>query len=394
MPYFKSPLIYTASTKGILPDHVIEIDDEGKIISIDHFSRYPASTTITHIPHMIMPGMVNAHCHLELSHMKGRIASGTGLVEFIKSIVTQRNADINEIQNAIQAADAEMYKNGIVAVGDISNVIDSFEQKAKGRMYYHTFVEAFDLMVSDNAPVEYNKSLSIYNKLKSSDRNKKSIVPHAPYSVSDTLFSLINNHRQENTSTSIHHQETEAENLFVSEKKGALVDFFLGFGISLDQYTPHGEPASHRVMDHMASNQKTLLVHNTMSTTEDIKDIEAWNREVYWVTCPNANLYIENRLPQYKLWIDEKAKVCIGTDSLASNWQLNILEEMITIQKYQSDVSTENLIEWATINGAKALGFDDLLGSIEVGKSPGLVQIDGFEVKERRFNQNCIARRV
>ena len=118
-----------------------------------------------------------------------------------------------------------------------------------------------------------------------------------------------------------------------------------------------------------------------MSTPEDILKIEAWNNEVYWVTCPNANLYIENRLPHYQYWLDLKCKMCIGTDSLASNWQLSVLEEIKTIQRYQSYVPFAELIRWATIHGAEALGFDDALGSIEIGKTPGLVHIYPFDVE-------------
>ncbi|MBK6273708.1 MAG: amidohydrolase family protein [Saprospirales bacterium] len=99
----------------------------------------------------------------------------------------------------------------------------------------------------------------------------------------------------------------------------------------------------------------------------------------FWATCPNANLYIENRLPNYKNFLETNAQVCIGTDSLTSNWQLNILEEMKTILKFSSYLDFETVLKWATLNGAKALGFADSLGSIEIGKTPGLVLIENIE---------------
>lgn len=381
MPLFKAPLIYTSSDKGALENHIIKTDDQGKILIIDHSSRFniiderPLETK-----GIIIPGMINAHCHLELSHMKGMIPTGTGLVEFIRNIITRRNADVQIIKQAISNAVKEMKANGIVAIGDISNVTDSFDEKEKGELYYHSFIEAFDLMQNVKTVSEYEKSKSVYDVLKESPKNKKALVPHAPYSVSDQLFKLIFDHRDSSVSTSIHHQETEAENQFISSRKGALVDFFEGFGLTLSSYTPTGRLASSRVIRHMASDQKTLLVHNTMSTTDDIKTIESWNQQAYWVTCPNANLYIENRMPEYQNWLDQNVKICIGTDSLASNWQLSILEEMITIHNYHSYISTEELIRWATINGARALGFDSILGSIEVGKTPGLVAIEGYDI--------------
>ena len=91
---------------------------------------------------------------------------------------------------------------------------------------------------------------------------------------------------------------------------------------------------------------------------------------------PIANLYIENRLPNYRYFLDSGARVTLGTDSLTSNWQLSILEEMKTIARFQSYVPFEALLRWATLNGAEALGFADTLGSLEPGKTPGLLWLE------------------
>lgn len=109
-----------------------------------------------------------------------------------------------------------------------------------------------------------------------------------------------------------------------------------------------------------------------MTTVEDIQAAQAWNKQVYWATCPNANLYIENRLPNYRYFLDTKARLTIGTDSLTSNWQLCILDEMTTIKKYQSYLPFDTILQWATLNGASALGFENDLGSLEIGKQPGI----------------------
>jgi cytosine/adenosine deaminase-related metal-dependent hydrolase len=128
----------------------------------------------------------------------------------------------------------------------------------------------------------------------------------------------------------------------------------------------------------MSPARRTLFVHNTLTTRDDVTAAQAWSANTYWATCPNANLYIENRLPDYQAFIDTGARVTIGTDSLTSNWQLSILEEMKTISRFQSYVTFETMLRWATLNGAEALGFEQQLGSIEPGKIPGLVQIEGM----------------
>ena len=135
---------------------------------------------------------------------------------------------------------------------------------------------------------------------------------------------------------------------------------------------------------------KTLFVHNTLTTSEDIKAADAWSSNVYWATCPNANLYIENRLPNYQAFLDTQARMTIGTDSLTSNWQLSIFEEMKTIARFKSYVSFQTLLKWATINGAAALGYEQTLGSLEIGKTPGLVLLEG--VDENNWQSGVIKR--
>jgi len=132
----------------------------------------------------------------------------------------------------------------------------------------------------------------------------------------------------------------------------------------------------------MDPNQRTLFVHNTLTTYKDIAAAKSWGKNVYWATCPNANLYIENRLPNYKYFLDAKANLTIGTDSLTSNWQLSVWEEMKTISRYQSYIDFSTMLQWATINGAKALGMEENLGSIEVGKTPGINLVD-LDTKEK-----------
>jgi cytosine/adenosine deaminase-related metal-dependent hydrolase len=126
----------------------------------------------------------------------------------------------------------------------------------------------------------------------------------------------------------------------------------------------------------MDPQQRTLFVHNTMSNQEDVAAAHNWSDNVYWATCPNANLYIENRLPDYGLFLEGGARMTIGTDSLSSNWQLSIWEEIKTIKKYNDYISLAELLKWATINGAMALGFDGELGSFAKGKRPGVVHVN------------------
>ncbi|MEY4935196.1 MAG: hypothetical protein RIS64_1555 [Bacteroidota bacterium] len=384
--------IYTMTTDAPLEKKVIITDEIGKILAIDPLDAHDPASVHTHIG-AIAPGFVNTHCHLELSHMKGLVNTGVSLIPFITGVVTKRAATHEIIQDAIQKAEREMIENGIVAVGDISNTADTFAQKAKGNLRYYTFVEMFDFLQNQDADKVFSQYEAVFYDLKPAKGSRKSVVPHAPYSVSEKLFKKIYdmNHRP-NTTVSIHNQETPPENELFLDGKGAFYAFYKRFGISLDMFRPTGQTAIHYALQNLNPANRNLLVHNTLTTAEDLAAAHAWSENIFFATCANANLYIENRLPNYQLFVDAKARMTIGTDSLTSNWQLSILEEMKTIQKYQSYITTDVLMRWATLNGAKALGFDDTLGSIEVGKTPGLNLLNLDE--NRLLNQNTVVKKL
>ncbi len=370
--------IYPVSSSPV-ENGVIIVDDNGKIIAIDTLENHD-KTTIEFFDGVIVPGFINAHCHLELSHLNGVAQTGTGLIDFISQVIKNRNHSQEIIQEAIAREEKNMIDSGIVAVGDISNTTDSFAQKRNENLYYYTFVEYFDLFQENNTQNILQQYDAVYNALTETAKNKKSKVPHAPYSVSRKLFEMLKQDQQAET-ISIHNQETLPENELFLSKTGDFISFYNRIGCDSRDIPKLEKPSIYYALEYLQKENRNLFVHNTLTTKEDIENahLQLSKEKVFWATCPNANLYIENCLPNYKNFIETNAQVCIGTDSLTSNWQLSILEEMKTILKYQSYVDFETVLTWATVNGAKALGFADSLGTIEIGKTPGLVLIKNME---------------
>lgn len=370
---------------------VLTIDEKGVVISISARDAHDTAS-LEVVEGVLTPGFINTHCHLELSHMKGKVSTGTGLIAFITNVVQRRAAPAAEISEAIADAEAEMLREGIVAVGDICNTTDTFAQKARGKMRYYNFVECFDFLQDANAETEFSKYKAVYDLVPTPSGSEKTLVPHAPYSVSSQLFSLINreNKAHGTKTVSLHNQETPPELELFTSGTGDFVRFYNGFGISLTDFTPSTANSLLYALDNMDAAQRTLLVHNTLSTNFDIAAAEKFgnNQHTFWATCPNANLYIENRLPNYANFIQNAVKMTIGTDSLTSNWRLSVLDELKTISKYQSYIPLETLLTWATINGAEALGFDAELGSFAVGKKPGvnlLTNLSGQDIADLRL---------
>ena len=136
-------------------------------------------------------------------------------------------------------------------------------------------------------------------------------------------------------------------------------------------------------LPYFTKGQSLLLVHNVTTSEDDIEFIKLQTENAKLQTsfclCPNANLYITRQLPNVQMLVDKRCNIVLGTDSLASNHQLSILEEMKTLQQHFPQLKLADVLQWATINGARALQMDDTLGSFEKGKQPGIVLIESVE---------------
>jgi cytosine/adenosine deaminase-related metal-dependent hydrolase len=208
-------------------------------------------------------------------------------------------------------------------------------------------------------------------------------VPHAPYSVSDKLFSLLNNFDKQSI-LSIHNQESEDETEFFTSGQGGMKELYREMKIDVSHFKGTEESSLLHFIKKTGSDHSLLLVHNVHTVQNDLQWIRKSKNlpELFWCLCPNANIYINDRLPDIKMLMENDCKMVVGTDSLASNFQLNILEEIKTLQDNFPFLSTSVLLQWATLNGAEALRIQDQYGSLEKGKKPGLVNIDaGIEGK-------------
>jgi cytosine/adenosine deaminase-related metal-dependent hydrolase len=403
--------------------NVLITDETGVIESIVPSSE--AGDGIQYHAGLISPGFINCHCHLELSHMKGIIPEKTGLVDFVITVMQQRNFPAATILNAIEQAEAAMLQNGIVAVGDICNTAFTLPQKQKGNLHYYNFVEASGFVPQfaekrfqqaeetykqfeigdwrlriDASHLRTENDELIAGNLQSAIANLQSaIVPHAPYSTSLGLMQLINQHSAGKVVT-IHNQETKEEESFFVTGKSGFRKLFALFNINIDFYKPSGKTSLQTYLPYLDKAAKLILVHNTFTTEEDIVYVNRQsaivNREsaigksqspqsftihdsrftppdTFYCLCPNANLYIENTLPPVDMMRKQNAQIVVGTDSLASNRTLSILDEIKTLHQHFPQIPAAELLQWATLNGAKALQMDNTLGSFEKGKKPGVL---------------------
>lgn len=369
---------------------ILITDEKGKIEDI--VSKVDAGEDVEIYQGILSPGFINAHCHLELSHLKNAIPEKTGLVNFVFKVVSERHFAEEEILAAAEIAEEEMKKKGIVAVGDISNNTFSLAQKQKKNLQYYNFIETSGWL-PQVAEIRFEKSKEIFDAFEEKGL-RASIVPHAPYSVSRELWKKIVPYFSGKT-ISIHNQETVHEDEFFMEGKGDFTKMYEMMKIDNSFYRAQNIRSVESYFRKFSNAVSVILVHNTFTKQEDIDFINATknsNQLISFCLCPNANLYIENCLPDVDLFIKKDCNIVLGTDSLASNHQLDILEEMKTIIHKFPLIKTETLLKWATINGAKALQMESFLGSFEKGKKPGVVLIEN--VDGEKITQKSTAKRL
>lgn len=359
------------------------IEDDGTVIHVNDVAPITNQFEVEVYEGIVCPGFVNSHCHLELSHMKGLMPTGSGLPKFVSQIPKLRQTSKVDKLKSMKEADQNMYKSGIVAVGDISNTTESLSIKKNSAMRYHSFVELFglDKNKAEDLLREGLKTVEEYRSFNLS----ACLVPHAPYSLSPQLLEKIYSNSDDQLLT-IHYQETASEKELFLDSKGDLAELFIAKGLDLSSQLKSGlNSAQYALLPYLAKKQKLLLVHNTFSDSTDIEEIETYFSQAYWCTCPKANWYIEKQLPNYNLWREKNLKITIGTDSLASNNSLCVLEEIKMIQKNFPHISTNELLIWACKNGAEFFNYDKL-GSFKSGFKPGVLLIEnviGLQLTEK-----------
>lgn len=368
---------YIALPEGLTPNCIVEICENGKIINIErNIFNIDSYAELEYYNGILTAGFINCHCHLEYSYVKGMIPSGGGMAKFISNIIDIKyNRPISEVEKIEMANiyDNVMYKNGITAVGDHNNNDYVIDVKLNSNIYYHTFVELYD---ADNQEPEQ----TFYEGVKRAKSQREaglmtSIVPHATYTLSNDLISFIGGEKA--TSKGDINGGILSTHFLESVELGGVdeVDRMIG-AISVDR-------------------DSVILVHAIYAKREDVEKAKnKFGDKLTISPCPLSNLYIEERLTDYSMLLESGVRIALGTDGLSSNEKLSIVDEMKCIQDNFPDIDLDTLIKWVTINGAEALCIDSWAGSIEVGKSPGLVLIENLDMNRLKLSDDTASVRV
>ncbi len=368
---------YIFTPEKWLENHVMEITENGEIISLRPIQPKDKPIKLTGV---LVPGFVNAHCHLELSALKAKIPRGTGMSGFVGNIVFLNNTlPIQVRENAVISSIQEGYDSGTQVFGDICNETLSLIPKTEfPQVYFHNFIEVYGSF-PERAEEIMKEATTILKDFQMAYLNgNSSITLHAPYSASEKLIALYREFYQANQGLlSVHLLESTEERELFEFGTGGIAEFMRKVGIPFAGF-PTRSPLEY-LLPGLEAVPSGIFVHLTEATSEELAAIDRLFPEWFFCLCPRSNRYIHEKLPDISRFLPYSHKICLGTDSLASNDNLNMLEELMEIHLVSSEIPLHTLFCWLTVNGAKALKCTHC-GDFTKEKTSGIIHIPNISI--------------
>ena len=386
--------LYTLTSAEPIVDGFVEVDEDGLVVRTGR-SEAPSAEAEWYDGALI-PGFVNAHCHVELSYLKGRFSKGTGMAGFIDQINALRDSSTRARRvSALKAQMDLMWNAGVSAMADISNCDESFEVKASHPMYTRTFLEVFGTEPEDcPAIIEGVRDLAAKAHSFGLDAAP---TPHSCYTMSPELITASSIAGLKSGFLSFHSEESPEEEEMMIHGSGPMWENRRAAGMSTPPVT--GEISLKYFLSRLIAGLETpvegnvLLVHEVCLSEYGATIARRILTHPFIAVCPRSNQFIHNALPPIELMRRSGIPICVGTDSLSSNDSLDMVSELFCLQENFSEVSLGEMLGWACRNGAEFLGKSARLGTIEPGKRPGIVLIEGLS-EEGRLTDASASRRL
>ncbi len=324
----------------------------------------------------LLPGLVNAHIHLELSWLRGRVPPAHKFTDWVKQLVAIRRGverpDDPGVVAPIRDAILELRRCGTVAVGDVSNSLASVRPMADVGLEGLVFHELLGFKERDGRLVD--RSLDARNAFAESGV-RMSVAPHAPYSTSPELFRAIRSAVDASACpiTSVHLGESAQEVELLASGTGSwrrMLDFI---GAWRDDWpVPGCGPVQY--LDKMGIiDARTLVIHGVQLDEAALRRLAQIGATL--VTCPRSNQWVGAGAPPIERFYKSGVAVAVGTDSLASVPDLNLFSELKAMRWLAPQVPARKILESATLIGARALGLDHELGTLSAGKRAEIIAV-------------------
>jgi aminodeoxyfutalosine deaminase len=319
----------------------------------------------------ILPGLVNAHAHVELSWMRGQVPKGTSMPAWASALMALRRRAATDPLPAIRDAIGEAWSSGTSLIGDVANTCATYAPLSQSNLSAVIFREVIGFRVDDPASMIAEVQGQL-DALPASPMVRTALAPHAPYSVSSPLLTALGIHAPERP-LSIHLGESTAELELLQTGGGpwrAVLD-------SVGAWNPRWRPPACGPVEYLDRlgllSARLLIVHGVHLTDDELSRLARASATI--VTCPRSNAWTGAGVAPITRFYASGVRVAIGTDSLASVDSLSVFDEMAVVRRLAPGAPASRILRSATMDGAAALGFGDDLGSIEPGKRAALLSV-------------------
>ena len=362
-----------------IADGGVVLDAQGAVLDLGPLAALRGrNPTLRFEPHaaVLTPGLVNAHTHLELSALRGRVPGGRGFAPWVDTLVTLRAQVKPELDSeAIDLAVSELLSFGVMGVGEVCNQLHSVDALSAVPLCATVFHEVFG-MRSETAQVM--ATMAEQERAARADfpaHLRYALAPHTPHTLHPAqLQALVKRAAEGGVRTSLHLAEHAAERAFLATGEGPFADWVKTRGGSeIDWPIPALDPI--RYADKLGLlGPQLIAVHLADARPDELALLAQSGARA--VLCPRSNLFIELKLPPLLDILRAGLRPGLGTDSLASNTSLDPLAEARALRKRFPTVPALTLLAMATSWGADALGFGGVLGRIAVGCHPGVLAFE------------------
>ena len=365
----------------VLRDAAVVFDAAGAIVDVglagDILARH-AGADVERVRGVVLPGLVNAHTHLELSALRGAVPGGAGFVPWVEHMIGVR-AEIQPEDDAaaIESAVADLVASGTTGVGEVTNTLAAVPALARRGFVGTVFHEVFGVELASLETRVADLPCVVAERVPSWPASFAYVPsPHTLYTTHPTVVRrLATQARERGLRASLHLSEHAAERRFLEHGDGPIPGWYESrLRLSRDRLQWPGKSPVAFADELGALGPHMTCVHLTDARPEELALVAERGAPV--VFCPRSNLYIETRLPPLIAARSVGLTPALGTDSLASNASLDVLAEARALADRFPGIPPRDLLRMATWEGARALGRDDI-GRIARGANPGLFAIEG-----------------
>ena len=358
---------------------------DGRIVSVGPFEELRGSASPAAVQNLgdaiVLPGLVNAHTHLSLTALRAHIPRDIPLLSWLARVTKEAGGmSEEEVRRSVREGLDASWRAGTMALGEITTRTEGVSEVATDSRFASRIYFEFLGINEERCGHRFDMAVEAALALRRADASHRpGLSPHAPYSVWPSYWQrAVEVCRKHDIRWSTHLAESYYERTFLEKGSGPFREYLEDLGVWDDAFPVPGKNAVPLFWSQHLLDERALLVHGVHLETSDMDAIAASRAHV--CLCPRSNAALGAPAPPVAKLVSHGVRLCLGTDSLASNSDLSVWGEMRAVRDIMPELPSETILRMATLNGAEALGLEDICGSLKPGLPARFLSVNAAEL--------------